>query len=254
MIKAVIIEDEAVAARNLKRMLGDLEQEIEVVTMLESVEESVTYFNENTQDLVFMDIHLSDGNAFQIFEHLTLKTPIIFTTAYNQYTLKAFKQNSVDYLLKPINQEDLKLALDKFVQLFHQKHSMTPSIDYQKLAAFFNGQKNYQKRFLLQIGQKLKPIVIEEVAYFYVENKTTYLTTFKGRSYPIDFSLSQLEEKIDPEVFFRVNRQFLISNKAFSEIYYLSTTRLKVQLQPQMHLDVFVTIDKIGKFKRWLNQ
>ena len=253
MIKTLIIEDEAVAARNLKRMLSLLPQQFEVVAILDSVANILTTLPNLDIDLIFMDIHLSDGNAFQIFEHIQISTPIIFTTAYNQYMQKAFKQHSIDYLLKPIHQKDLEVAVQKFDTYFNpQKES--PALDYQAIANLLSGNKKYKKRFLVQIGKKLKTIEVADIAYFFVQNKTTYFCTSEKRTYPIDFSLSQLEEQLDPEQYFRVNRQHLISSKAIVEIYYLFTTRLKVTLQPQTDEDILVTIDKIGKFKHWLNQ
>ncbi len=253
MIKTLIIEDEAIAARNLQRMLNDLEHSIEVTDTLDSVEDAVSHLQQSQQDLIFLDIHLSDGNAFQIFEQIDINTPIIFTTAYDQYAIKAFEQNSVHYLLKPINQKELSEAIGKYQNLFSQTNAPS-EIDYQKIADLISSKKTYQQNFLIQIGRNLKPIDIEQVAYFFVKDKTTYLTTYKNRSYPLDLSLSQLEDKTNPDNYFRINRQYLISRKAINEIYYLSTTRLKVELNPKSEQDILVTIDKIGRFKKWLNQ
>lgn len=263
MIKAVIIEDEAIAARKLQRMLEALEQKVEVITTLESVEQTLAYLPDSKQDLIFMDIHLSDGNVFQVFDEMKVTSPIIFTTAYDKYAIKAFNQNSIHYLLKPIDQSDLQEAVSKFDNLYFRKNnqaassniaSVTTGFDYKILTNLLGEKKEYQKNYLLQIGQKLKSIDVDSIACFYVKEKTTYLYTFDKRSYPIDLSLSQLESKTDPEQFFRVNRQFLIARKAIEEIAYLSSTRLKISIKPALDIDIYVTIDKIGRFKKWLNQ
>ncbi len=251
MIKALIIEDEAVAARNLSRLLQLLPQQIEVVATYDSVAQAVAGIPTLSIDLIFMDIHLSDGNAFQIFEQIAIKTPIIFTTAYDQYSLKAFKQHSVDYLLKPIHQNDLENALDKFQTYFNAQNNNLEQ-HYHAIANFLNQEKAYKKQFLVQVGKKLKPIKIENIAYFLVKDKTTFICTFENRTYPIDASLAQLEGQLDPAQFFRVNRQHLISNQSIIDIYYLSTTRLKINLNPAPNEPIFVTIEKIGAFKRWL--
>lgn len=266
MIKAIIIEDEAIAARKLQRMLEALEQKVEVITTLESVEQTLAYLPDSKQDLIFMDIHLSDGNVFQVFDEMKVTSPIIFTTAYDKYAIKAFNQNSIHYLLKPIDQSDLQEAVSKFENLYFKKNKQVAArntnnntsanfgFDYKVLTNLLGVKKEYQKNYLLQIGQKLKSIDVDSIACFYVKEKTTYLYTFDKRSYPIDLSLSQLESKTDPEQFFRVNRQFLIARKAIEEIAYLSSTRLKITLKPALDIDIYVTIDKIGRFKKWLNQ
>jgi len=252
MIKVIIVEDEAVAARHLERMLLELPFPIQVVAKIESVKEAIETLLQVEADLIFMDIHLTDGNAFQIFEAIENFIPVIFTTAYDQYTLKAFKQNSIDYLLKPIDKQELEGAIQKYEKIFSTSQSM-PTNELQSLMEFFGKNKKYKKRVLVNLGKKMKSIDLKEVAYFFVENKTTYLQAFEGRIYPIDYSLTKLEEQLDPELFYRVNRQFLVANQAIVDIYYLSTIRLKVNLTPPFKENVLVTIDKIGSFKRWLN-
>ena len=250
MIQAVIIEDEAVAARKLQRLIKQLDQEVEVQAVLGSVAEALTWLSNHQPDLIFLDIHLSDGNSFELFEKMEVIPPIIFTTAYDQYAVQAFKQNSLHYLLKPIDLAELQHALSKFEQQYAT--AAPPPIDYTQLEALFNPEKHLKKRFLIQVGTKLRTVYMKEVAYFFLQNKATYLMTQEGRAYPIDFSLSQLEQQTDPARFFRINRQFLISHEALKELHTLSAVRLKATLQPPAEQEVFVAIDKIGKFKRWL--
>ncbi len=249
MIKILLLEDEAIAARKLSRMLDACAQDIQVLDIIESKKEGIQKIPISPADLILMDIHLTDGKSFDILEAIDCTIPIIFTTAYDQYSLRAFKHLSIDYLLKPITQEDLQQALDKYERHFKAN---TAQADYQQLVQLLQNPKTYKNRFLIQVGNKLRPIGIEEVAYFYSKDKTTYLSTIKGRNYPIEFTLTQLEQLLDPEGFYRVNRQFLIARKAITEINYLSTTRLKVQLAPKLATDLFVSIDKIVKFKNWL--
>jgi len=249
MIRAIIVEDESVAVRRLKRLLKELSMKVRVVAVFDSVEDVVEGISDIEADLLFLDIHLADGSSFQIFEQIDVQLPIIFVTAYDSYSLQAFKQHSVDYLLKPIDKDDLEGAVAKFQRHFMKQEA--PKADYKELIEAIRPTKQ-KKRFLIQIGQKVRMVGVEEVAFFWVENKATYLVTFGGRMYPIDYSLSQLEKLVNPERFFRVNRQFLICSEAIEEIYYLATTRLKLSLQPKAQVDVLVSIDKIGKFKRWL--
>lgn len=251
VIKILIVEDEAIAARNLKRMLDELRQDIEVVEVIESKKEAILKIPQLDIDLILMDIHLSDGNAFGIFEKLESTKPIIFTTAFDQYTLKAFKHLSIDYLLKPIIQEDLQFAIDKYQQFFQNK--LEPAIPYQELVKLIQtNAKDYKNRFLVQIGNKLHSIEMDEIAYFQSFEKTTSLITTENRSFPIEYSLVQLELELNPEVFFRINRQFLIARKSISNITYVSTSKLKVELAPLSKNTIFVSVEKITDFKQWL--
>lgn len=253
MVRIVIVEDEAVAARNLQRIISEISTQTEVLATIESVKDAIAILPRLEIDLILMDIHLSDGNAFQIFEHIDVTIPIIFTTAFDQYAIKAFKQNSIDYLLKPVTKTELELAINKFNSLFKNKEAEF-SEDYKLLIEHFKNKKTFKKRFLVQVGKKMMTINTDEIAFFFVENKATYLQTFSGKSYLVDHSLSKLESQVDPALFYRVNRRFLINSRAIESIYYLSANRLKVNLNPPYKEEVLVTIDKIGKFKRWLNQ
>ncbi len=203
----IIIEDEKPAARRLKRLLEDFG--LYTNTMLHSVKESIAWFQNNEHpDLIFLDIQLSDGLSFEIFEEIDITSSIIFTTAYDAYALKAFKLNSIDYLLKPIDDDELEVAIEKYKK--NNKKTENVQIDLSQIHQLLNNpfEKNYKKRFTVKVGQYLKIIQLTEIECFYSENKTTYISTTENRSYPLDTPLEQLENQLEEELFFRVNRKF----------------------------------------------
>jgi len=254
MIRIVIIEDETIAARNLQRLISELDIATTVIAKIESVKEAILTLPNLEIDLILMDIHLSDGNAFQIFENIEISKPIIFTTAFEEYALSAFKQNSVDYLLKPISKTDLKIAITKYENRF-ANNIQSSNINYKELISRLEqDKKSFKKRFLVQIGKKLLSINTTSIAYFFVEHKSSFIKTYEGKTYVIDSSLSQLETNLNPEYFFRINRQFLVNRQSIENIYYHSTSRLKVNLNPNSNLTVWVSTDKISKIKKWLNK
>ena len=247
----IIIEDEKPAARLLQRKLEKLG--LKINSMLHSVEESIHWFNDNPHpDLVFLDIQLSDGLSFEIFETVTIKSAIIFTTAYDEYALRAFKLNSIDYLLKPIDEEDLLIAVNKF----KSRNSSSPnlSLDFEMIKKMLVNpiDKTFKKRFTIKMGQQLKMIAIEEVECFYSENKGTYLHTFDNRDYLLDTTLEQLETELDPAAFYRVSRKFIIPLKAIKEIQLHSNSRLKVILPTYKDDEVIVARERVNDFKEWL--
>lgn len=249
MIKTVIVEDEKPAARRLQRMLEKLD--VNVISTLHSVEEATEWFLKNeTPDLIFLDIQLSDGLSFEIFEHTEVNAPIIFTTAYDEYALQAFKLNSIDYLLKPLDDEELEAALEKFrkTRLSNQK-----DVDFKALKSLLNiAGSDYKKRFSIQVGQHLKLIDVSEIVCFYSENKATYLHNKENRSYLLDCSLDKLETEVDPENFFRVNRKFIIAMKAISDILTYSNMRLEVKLKHYKGEQIIVSRERVKDFKAWL--
>ena len=249
MIKTVIVEDEKPAARRLQRMLEKLD--VNVISTLHSVEEATEWFPKNdTPDLIFLDIQLSDGLSFEIFEHTEVNAPIIFTTAYDEYALQAFKLNSIDYLLKPLDDEELEAALEKFrkTRLSNQK-----DVDFKALKSLLNiAGSDYKKRFSIQVGQHLKLIDVSEIVCFYSENKATYLHNKENRSYLLDCSLDKLETEVDPENFFRVNRKFIIAMKAISDILTYSNMRLEVKLKHYNGEQIIVSRERVKDFKAWL--
>ncbi|QSW87907.1 response regulator transcription factor [Flavobacterium endoglycinae] len=251
----LIIEDEKPAARLLQRKLEKLEVTVE--TMLHSVEESVEWFSNNQHpDLIFLDIQLSDGLSFEIFEKIDIKSAIIFTTAYDEYALKAFKLNSIDYLLKPIDEDDLEAAVSKFKSRLPKAPAETSNLqlDFEQIRQMLSNpfEKTYKKRFTVKIGQHLKVINTEEIECFFSENKGTYIHTFENRDYLIDSTLEILEQELDKKDFFRVSRKFIVPLKAIKEIQVYTNSRLKVILPSYKDDEVIVSREKVQDFKSWL--
>ena len=252
----IIIEDEKPAARLLQRKVEKLG--LQVNTMLHSVEESITWFQNNPHpDLIFLDIQLSDGLSFEIFEYFDkaqqhIKSAVIFTTAYDEYALRAFKLNSIDYLLKPIDEEELSIAISKFKNQF-QKNTIS-SLDFEAIKRMLVNpvEKEYKKRFSVKIGQQLKVISIEEVECFYSENKGTYIHTLDNRDYLIDSTLEVVETEINPKDFYRVSRKFIVPLKAVKEIQVYSNSRLKIILPTYKDDEVIVARERVGDFKEWI--
>ena len=251
----IIIEDEKPAARLLQRKLEKLN--LKVGVMLHSVEEALDWFSRNEHpDLIFLDIQLSDGLSFKIFEKVEIKSAVIFTTAYDEYALRAFKLNSIDYLLKPIDEDDLEIAVAKFKSLLPKQEIQPQSlgIDFEQIKKMLTNpfEKNYKKRFTVKIGQHLKVISIEEIECFFSENKGTYIHTFDNRDYLIECTLELLEQELDPGDFFRISRKFIIPLKAIKEIVLYSNSRLKVILPSFKEEEVIVSREKVSDFKTWI--
>jgi len=245
MIKTVIIEDEKPASRKLERMLSNF-PEIEVVAKIESVEEGIAWFSENEHPhLIFSDIVLGDGLSFDIFEKIPTKGFIIYTTAFDQYTLKAFKLNSIDYLLKPILEEDLSGAIEKF-KSFIPASNTTGSEDIKQL---IRKEKSTLSRVLVKIGYNLKIVQTHEISCFFSENKIVYLQTAE-RVYPSDFTLDELEDILDEKKFFRVNRQFIINSDYIKNIHTSPYYKVDMEFQPQE--EITVSRDRVKDFKEWL--
>lgn len=252
----IIIEDEKPAARLLQRKLEKLNVKVEV--MLHSVEESIDWFSKNEHpDLIFLDIQLSDGLSFEIFEHFVsvqrdIKSAVIFTTAYDEYALKAFKLNSIDYLLKPIDEDDLEIAVSKFKARMPKQESL--QLDFEQIKRMFSNpfEKNFKKRFTVKIGQYLKVISTDEIECFFSENKGTYIHTFDNRNYLIESTLELLEQDLDPKDFFRTSRKFIIPLKAIKEIVVYSNSRLKIILPSYKEEEVIVSREKVSEFKTWI--
>ena len=249
MIQAIIIEDEEIAAIKLQNMIQELDTNIRIARILPSVKESVSYLKENIPDLIFLDINLSDDNSFEIFNQVgTITSKIIFTTAYSEYAIKAFEQNSIDYLLKPIAKEKLQRSLNKLKQ-YEDHHQI--QLDYAQLLG--NIEDSYKKRFLVKTGNQLKTVDIEEVAYFYSEDKITFIKLKKGERLPIESSLKSIENVVNPKDFYRINRKYIIHTSSISKMYYSSKSKIILHLIPiPDDPQVTVAIEKIGKFKKWL--
>jgi DNA-binding LytR/AlgR family response regulator len=251
-MEVLIIEDEKIAANNLEKMLHQIDRNINVQSKIDSIEESVKWLNNNKTDLIFLDIHLADGLCFRIFEQIEIKTPIIFTTAYDQYAIKAFKVNSIDYLLKPVEIQQLEQSLEKFKELYQVQNAKT--IDFNALINYYNNQIKYQERFIVRYAQKIKSINTNEIAYFYANNENVFLCTKGNNNYPVDYSLDKLENIINPKDFFRINRQFIVNISSIEKMYSLSKSRIKIELNPKPDTEIIVSYSRMSDFKKWLNQ
>jgi DNA-binding LytR/AlgR family response regulator len=251
IMNIIIIEDEKPAARLLQRKVEKLG--LQINTLLHSVEEAIHWFNNNEHpDLIFLDIQLSDGLSFEIFEAVSIKSAVIFTTAYDEYALRAFKLNSIDYLLKPIDEDDLETAINKFKARTSNAANLALDFELIKKMLVNPVDRNYKKRFTIKVGQQLKMIPIEEIECFYSENKGTYLHTLDNRNYLLDLTLEQLENELDPTDFFRVSRKFIVPLKTIKEIQLHSNSRLKVILPSYNEDEVVVARERVNEFKEWL--
>lgn len=250
-LNIIIIEDEKPAARLLQRKLEKLGYSI--TTLLHSVEESLEWFKSNPHpDLIFLDIQLSDGLSFEIFEQIDIKSAVIFTTAYDEYALRAFKLNSIDYLLKPIDEEELAVAINKFKNQF-QKNTIS-SLDFEAIKRMLVNpiSKEYKKRFSIKLGQQIKVIDIAEIECLYSENKGTYIHTIDNRDYLIDSSLEVVESEINPKDFFRISRKFIIPMQSIKELQVYSNSRLRIGLPTYKADEVIVARERVADFKEWL--
>ena len=250
-MKIIIIEDEKPAARLLKRRVEKLGYQIS--EMLHSIEESVNYLKTNSNpDLIFLDIQLSDGLSFEIFNQVDVSSAIIFTTAYDEYVLKASKLNSVDYLLRPVDEEELRFALEKF----EKQNQAKSNFDLTEIKKLFssNQQEKFKERFWIKIGTSIKIIETENIECFFSENKATYIHTKENRNYLIDFSLDKVEEQLDQNKFFRINRSQIIQIDSIKEITIYSNSRLKIILNTYKDVDMIVSREKVTDFKNWLEQ
>lgn len=248
-MKVLIVEDEDIAAERLEKLLFEIDRDISVLDKLGSIKDSVRWLGTNTPDLIFLDIQLSDGLSFSIFEQVSINIPVIFTTAYDEYAIKAFKLNSISYLLKPVRKIELEESLQKYRSL-----KVSFNTDYTDLLAAIRGeQKEYRKRFLIQAGDKFRKVESSEIAYFFALEKNVFLKTFGGNIYPSEMSLDNLENILDPTTFFRINRKYIINVKSISNMYSWSRSRIKLILKPDPDDETIVSIDRSGSFKKWLD-
>jgi DNA-binding LytR/AlgR family response regulator len=250
-IKVLIIEDERPASQKLIRLLEQIDSGIEIVGVLQSVEKATNWLlNSSHPELIFMDIQLEDGLCFEIFENCKIKTPVIFTTAYDEYTLKAFKVNSIDYLLKPIALDELKNAIDKFNVLYRQK------TDYAKFESIIKQiQPKTKERFLIKIGEHYRSVLTSNIICFYIKERCNFILVDTGKSYPIDYSLDKIEQLVDSKLFFRINRNFIISFSAIQDIIAYSSNRLKIILTNWTEKDeILVSRERLAAFKEWMNR
>lgn len=249
-MKVVIIEDEAPAARRLTGLIQECKPQAEIVAHFDSVETAVDWLQNNpAPDLAFMDIQLADGLSFDIFEATPVKCPVIFTTAYDEYAIKAFKVNSIDYLLKPIDKAELDNAFAKYYTLAQKPQNDT--IDIGELIKVFRPD-TYKSRFLVKQGQRLIPVGVDDIAYFYAEDKLVFMLTHAGNKYIVDYTVEQLESKLNPEKFFRTNRKVITSLDAVKDVHISFNGKLKIYLKPDLSEELFVSRERAPEFKNWL--
>ncbi len=250
-MKVLIIEDEQPAAHKLIRLLEEADKQIEVIDVLASIEQTINWLAVHPgPELIFMDIQLEDGISFEIFETCKIQTPVIFTTAYDEYALKAFKVNSIDYLLKPIAPDDLKAALDKFNVLHRQQ------ANYSRLESIISQlQPKTKERFLIKIGEHYRSVQTLSIHCFFIMERNTFIQTDTGKTYPIDYSLDKIEQLVDPGQFFRINRNFIVNFSAIQDILIYSSGRLKIILNGWTEKeDILVSRERVTEFKEWMDR
>jgi DNA-binding LytR/AlgR family response regulator len=260
----LIIEDEPASALRLKKMVQELDPEIRVGEIIDSISSAVEYFRTHSApDLVLMDIHLADGLSFEIFKEAEVNCPVIFTTAYDQYALQAFKVNSIDYLMKPVKKQELDTAVAKYrrhhkAKTGHQtspedQAMIIPAKALSDLAALLTQQqKEHLNRLVIRIGQQIKVLEVKDLAYFYIEEKIVFAVNFKGDRYPVDLSLDHLEEQLDPVRYFRINRGFIVSLESIEAMYTYSKARIKIRLKPRCELETITSTERSAGFRDWL--
>jgi len=253
--RALIIEDEPAAARRLEKMVAECEPSIRITGILDSIKGAVDWFNNYPMpDLIFLDINLGDGLSFTIFEKVEITCSVIFTTAYDEYAIKAFRHNGIDYLLKPIKIDELKYSISKYIQQQAGRENIIQNNIKQLMGSFSGNTDQWKKRFIVNFGDKIKAIETEDVAYFMILEKNTFLVTQLNESFGINYSLEQLEEMLNPDEFFRANRKFLVRFAAIKNMWSYSRSRVKLELQPPAPDDVIVSTERSAAFKEWLNK
>jgi len=249
-MNVIILEDESRASNHLERLINKVAPDMKIIAKLESVRDAVIFLNNNSEiALIFSDVQLADGLSFELFSQVSVKCPIIFTTAYDHYAIEAFKTNGIDYLLKPIEEERLHQAIEKVKQF-------TPSLALEKILALANssGGKTYKSRFMVKVGDKIKSIPIEEILAFYSLEKGTFIHTTTHRTYCIDYSLDQLETLLDPEVCFKINRKYIVSIQACTSILAWTNSRLRLKIEGIDDQEIIVARERVQEFKNWLDR
>ncbi|MEO6286163.1 MAG: LytTR family DNA-binding domain-containing protein [Dyadobacter sp.] len=250
-MKILVIEDEKPAARRLIQLIQERMPDAEIYDSIDTVTAAVTWLKNNPEpELIFLDIQLADGISFEIFEKVKVTAPIIFCTAYDQYAIKAFKLNSIDYLLKPVDPEELTNALEKF-----KTARKEPAISLEQIRSLIKpASKPFKTRFLVKIGERIQTVDVQDIGFFYSEDKVTFLQTRAGKKYIIDYTLDELEEMLSPDTFFRLNRKYISAISAIKDVFTYSNSRLKIHLENCMDNDILISREKMGVFKSWLGQ
>jgi len=251
-MRTIIIEDEEFAARRLENLILECDNSIKIVAKLQSVSESVAWLKANpAPDLIFLDIHLEDDLSFAIFDQVKIQAPIIFTTAFDEYAIKAFKLKSIDYLLKPINKEELANAINKYKNWNSEKNIILNPNELRNL--LLTNQTQYRERFSVSVGEKIKSINVEDIAYFFSTSGITFVVMHSKNQYSVDISLETLKDQLNPKEFFRINRQYFVKLKSIANVHVFPKSRLKLDLNPPASEDIFVSIDKVPEFKKWMD-
>jgi DNA-binding LytR/AlgR family response regulator len=252
MIKALIIEDEKPAASRLLKMLGSLDPSIEVAERIDTIENAVKWLKTNPHpDLIFLDIQLGDGLSFEIFSRVSVSSYIIFTTAFDEYAIRAFELNSIDYLLKPVSEEKMAKSIAKFKRFREQ--GINPDIG-KLLHTLQKRERQFRKRFLISVAGRIRIVETSGIAYFLSKDKSSYLCSDEKKVYPLEYSLDQIEEMLDPDEFFRVNRQFIVRYKAIEKIDLLSKSRIRITTNPAAGEEILVSAAKTPEFRNWLDR
>ncbi len=246
MIQAVIVEDERLSADRLKGLIEKHTPQVEIIQILDSVAVAREWLQINSRfDLIFLDIQLNDGTSFDLLIEGLIQCPIIFSTAYDQYAIKAFKYNSIDYLLKPVNVDELKVAVEKFQRVTERKP------DISQLTRLVKG--DFKKRFLVKLGERLQSVEVTEIAYFYYDSGVTFLATKTGKKWPVDTSIESLEDTLNPLEFFRINRKLIVNLQGISEIHTYFNGRLLLKLDPAPSFETIVSRERVSEFKLWMD-
>jgi len=250
-MNVLIVENEKPAIAGLSRLLKKIDSTVNIVGTTESVESTLNWFQHNpSPELVFMDIQLDDGLCFEVFETIKPDIPVIFTTAYDEYMLSAFKVNSVDYLLKPIEETPLRNAIEKFKSIHYQKF-----ISNVLLTQLFKEKTGYKSRFLIKVGEHYRSIQTSEISCFYILERATFIKTFSDKEFSVDYSLDYLQKMIDPDKFFRINRNCILNINVVSDILHYSSSRLRIKINGEKPIyDLIVSKDKVSKFKKWIDK
>lgn len=256
MYRALIIEDENPAAEHLQRLINQADKEIDIITIISSVDEALQWFSNNPlPDLIFLDVQLSDGLSFEIFNYINITCPVIFTTAYEEYAIKAFKVNSIDYILKPIGIGDLKNAINKFRSSNYNFINTSNQLLKYKVDQVMNLlTNNYKSRFVVNAGMHIRSVEVDKINLFFSLGKSSFLLDNTGKSYDIDYSLEQIEKLTDPKKFFRISRKYIANINAIADIISYSGSRLKLKISCSDDDDILVSRSKLSEFKRWLER
>ena len=259
-MKILIVEDEELAVKKIKKTLSEVDIDSDVVGVTDSILATMNWLENNpTPDLILMDIELSDGQSFEIFNRVPVKSAVIFTTSYDEYALKAFKVNSIDYLLKPVQKEDLQAALNKYAAMKEMyasgksENELNMDVLVKELQQKLQ-PKEYRKRFLVKHGQKLVSIEVDEIAYFFSDGRLNFFKTDDNRKFVVDYTMDELEDMLDPEKYFRISRAFYVSVRSISQIHDYFGNRLMLQLKPAVEKEAIVSREKVSDFKKWMGK